>query len=283
MTAKQVKTITELPVADIVVEQRLRPVSDAGVEAIMASVAELGIIKDPVHVRKVPHRGNKLILMAGGHRLEAAKRMGWDMIPASVWTCNDTWARLLEVDDNLAGAELTALDNAVFLAERKRLYEELHPETKRGLAGAKARWDDATELSSFASATAEKFGLSERQVRKIASAGAKLDPQECQQLRLAPRPVSLADLQTIGKIGDTVERYEVVEALATGRAKSAAKARKAYQTRDQIAVQVDPAEAEYNELFKLWSRASKKVRLRFVEDNRKALNRLFEQVDGGAE
>lgn len=127
--AEKIQSIAELAVADIKVGERLRPVSDAGVEAIMASVKELGVIKDPIHVCKVPHKNGKLILMAGGHRLEAVKRMGWEKIPATVWKCNDLWAPLMEVDDNLASAELTALDNAIFLAERKRIYEELHPES----------------------------------------------------------------------------------------------------------------------------------------------------------
>ncbi|HPT48548.1 MAG TPA: hypothetical protein PLM07_21900, partial [Candidatus Rifleibacterium sp.] len=52
-------------------------------------------------------------------------------IAAHIWTdVTDDWARLMEVDDNLAGAEMNALDTAVFLAERKKVYEKLHPETK---------------------------------------------------------------------------------------------------------------------------------------------------------
>ncbi|WP_159966781.1 ParB N-terminal domain-containing protein, partial [Profundibacterium mesophilum] len=107
---------------------RLRPVSEAGVLSLVASIGELGVMKDPIHVRRVPHRGGALELMAGGHRLEAARRLGWTDIPATVWTCSDDWAHLVEIDDNLGGSELGALDTAVFLAARKRIYEKLHPE-----------------------------------------------------------------------------------------------------------------------------------------------------------
>lgn len=279
MTAKQIKSVTSLPVADIVVEQRLRPVSNAGVEAIMASVTELGIIKDPIHVRKVPHRNNKLILMAGGHRLEAAKRLGWEEIPSTLWTCNDTWARLLEVDDNLASAELTPLDNALFLAERKRLYEQLHPETKAGVAGGLARQGLASDMMSFAGSTAEKFGISKRHVERMTAAGAKLAPDEAQRLRDAPRPVTLADLQQIAKINETVERYEVVDMLAKGTAKNAATARKKWKFRDRPQVEESPTDAEYLRVKAAFIRARKSARRRFAEDFYDDLVELITQID----
>ncbi|TMV09852.1 chromosome partitioning protein ParB [Ruegeria sediminis] len=261
--ADRIQSISELPVADITVESRIRPVSANGVAAIVASVRELGVIKDPIHVRKIRHRDDKLVLMAGAHRLEAARQLGWETIPATLWTCNDTWAQLMEVDDNLASAELTALDTAVFLARRKRIYEELHPETKQGAAGAAKRWD-ATELSSFASAAAEKMGISERQIRKIAAAGAALGVKEVQELRMAPKPVSLADLQLIGKISNTVERYDVCRLLSTGAAKSAAKARKAIADKDNPTPPKDPVEEAFQVLFKTWGRAPMAARRRFV-------------------
>lgn len=280
MMAEQIKSITSVPVADIKVENRLRPVSEAGVEAIMASVAELGILKDPIHIRKVPHRGNALVLMAGGHRLEAAKRLGWAEIPATVWTCNDTWAQLLEVDDNLASAELTALDNAIFLAARKRLYEELHPETRHGGdRGNQHTGGWQADMMSFCQTTAAKFGLSERHVRRMAAAGARLGPDEARQLRLAPRPVTLADLQEIGKIGETVERYEVVRLLATGEAKSAAAARKLHRHRGNLPVEPSRVETEYLTLAKSWQRAQKAARRRFADKYSDELAALLADLD----
>lgn len=89
------------------------------------------------------------MFIAGGHRLEAAKRLGWEEIEAKIWTdVTDDWAAIMEIDDNLAGAEMNALDTAVFLATRKQVYERLHPETKAGVAGGLARQGSATELSS---------------------------------------------------------------------------------------------------------------------------------------
>ncbi len=244
MTQPRLMQIDRVPVADVQSKSRLRPVSEAGVASIIASIEETGVMKDAIHVRQ--HKSKGLVLIAGAHRLEAARRLGWAEIEAKVWAdVTDDWARLMEVDDNIAGAELNALDTAIFLAERKRIYERLHPETRHGVAGAVARWD-ATELGSvaFATATAEKFGLSDRQVRKIVAAGAKLDPRDVSLLRKAPRAVTLKDLVEISKIGETVERYDVVQALAEGRARSAAEARRLAAGGASVAVEdpVDRAE-----------------------------------------
>lgn len=127
-----------VPVAEIQDLNRLRPVSEAGVEALKASIAETGVMKDAIHVRR--KKGGVLVLIAGAHRLEAARQLGWTEIEAKVWVdVTDDWSRLMEIDDNLAGAEMGPLDTAVFLAERKAVYERLHPETKRGLPRSRSR------------------------------------------------------------------------------------------------------------------------------------------------
>lgn len=263
--------IDSVPVAEVIVRDRLRPVTEAGVQSLLASISETGVMKDAIHVRK--KKDGSLHLIAGGHRLEAARRLDWKMIEAKVWTeVTDDWARLMEIDDNLAGAEMNALDTAVFLATRKEVYERLHPEAKAatGSALAAKRWNAAepSSVASFAAATAEKFGLTDRQIRKIVAAGTKLGPDEVARLRAAPRAVTLKDLTEIAKIGSAPERYDVVARLAEGRAKSAADARKALRLeRDGEAPVQDPADQQFLALQAAWSRAGAKARSRFVDAN----------------
>ena len=248
---------------------RLRPVSEAGVLSVMASVEELGILKDPIHLRLkrplpvgrggLPTDRERLVLIAGAHRLEVARRLGWEDIPATIWECSDDWAALMEVDDNLAGSELSPLDTAIFLVERKRIYERLHPDARAGIAGARARWGDANELSSFASATAEKFGISKRQIEKIIAAGRHLLPHEISQLRTAPRPATLADLQHISKLSDNDRRTAVVQLLHDGKERSAAKAVKSLNGFEQR----DPEDVAFDRLLKAWSHAPRAAKARF--------------------
>lgn len=250
--------------ADVKVDQRLRPVSQAGVQSILDSVAEIGRVKDPVHVRKTKAG---LVLLAGGHRLAAYGALGIEEADAWVWSgITNDHARLIEIDDNLAGAEMGPLDTAVFLAARKAVYERLHPETKQGVAGALARHSatDTMSVASFATTTAEKFGLSERHVFRMIAVGSSLSHDELRWLRASKAPIRLADLQALAKIGDRHERSQVCIGLSNG-AKSAADALRAHrQQRDGEAPVNDPVEAAFIALSKVWARAPKEARRRFV-------------------
>lgn len=271
---QQITSIVKVSVADVVVRDRLRDVSDAGVESLMASVERLGVMKDPIQVRKITD--GTLVLMAGGHRLEAARRLGWDMIPAAVWTCNDAWARFMEIDDNLAGSELTVLDTAVFLAHRKRLYEEQFPQAAHGGDRKSPGFKNQNDIMSFCSATAERIGKSERQIQRLVAAGEKLGPLDIEKLRKAPRPVGLSDLQEIAKLGDDKERQGVVHALSEGEAKTAADALK--QIRPGKPPK-SPTEQALHRLLDAWDRAPMAARRSFMGQRGKELIRFLDEVD----
>lgn len=282
MATPRLMTIDRVNVADITLKDRLRPVSEAGVLSLLASIEEIGVMKDAVHVRQ--KKAGQLALIAGAHRLEAARRLGWETIEAKVWAdVTDDWSRLMEIDDNIAGAELSPLDTAIFLAERKRVYERLHPETVRGIAGATARWDatDTMSVASFADATAEKFGLSQRHIFRLIAAGSHLGDRDIAKLRAAPKPVTLKDLAEISKIGDAGERYDVVDALHEGRAKSAADARRVLRPETLSTPVEDPLEAALKVLKTAWSRAPKETRRRFVRDHSEEIYALL--YEGSAE
>lgn len=273
--AEIIQSIAELRVDQIVVRDRLRPVSEAGVAALTASISEMGVMKDPIHVRKVKHRGGEFLLMAGAHRLTAARELGWETVKVTCWTCTDDFARLMEIDDNLAGAEMNALDTAVFLAERKRLYEKMYPETKaEAFKGNRHTGSLASDIVSFASSTAEKFGMSRRQVERIIASGSRLGPDEVRRLRSAPRPVTLKDLQDISKISETGERYHVVDCLALGRTKNASGARKLWKAEQGEGPEpLSPADRALARLLDAWDRAPKVARDRFLEERGDQLRR----------
>lgn len=270
----RIQTVDSLAVADIEVTGRLRPVSEAGVEALIASIRTLGVMKDPVQVRRIRHQDGRLVLMAGAHRLEAARRLGWDTIPAALWECNDAWASMMEVDDNLAGAELTPLDTAVFLARRKRLYEQEFPATKKGgdRKSADFKEKNQSDIVSFCSATAEKFGLSKRHVERLVAVGEKLDDDALILLRTAQRPVRLADLQAIAKVPNAQTRRAAVERFAGGEAGSISDALK--QLRPMAPDRSDSDRA-LDALITAWSKAPMRAKRGFVETVAKDLAALL--------
>lgn len=278
-----IQSKTSLPIEAIELHDRLRPVSEAGVATIVASIREIGQLANPVVVRQL-RRGGDIVwrVLDGAHRLAAAAELGWTDVPVRVFECSDDQARIMEIDGNLSGAELNPLDTAVFLATRKAVYERLHPETKAGAAGAAARWGDANDIVSFASATAEKFGLSRRQVERLVAVGSRLAGDDVLRLRKAPRQVTLKDLQEISKIGTAPERYDVIDLLAEGKAKSAGEARRQIAQRaGGDAAPKDPAEEAFAALDKLWSRAPLAAKRRFAEKRWSEMSLILRDAAGG--
>ncbi len=267
--------IDTLPVSVIQVEERLRTASPTAVASIVSSIQEVGRILQPILVRKV--KGGYR-LMDGLHRLCAAKEIGLEDVPVSVSNCTLDQAIRIEVDANLAGAPLSALDMAVFLAAHKALYEKDHPETARGSAGGRAKngvLTDIMSVSSFATNAAEVFNKDERHIRRLISVGEKLSREEIGQLRSATRRVQFTDLQQIAKCGDASDRANICRALGDGSAKSAKEVLARKKT-PGTAVK-DPVEAARSKLNDAYSRAPKEARRRFVDDHRDELLELLGQ------
>ncbi|MDT8856461.1 ParB N-terminal domain-containing protein [Paracoccaceae bacterium Fryx2] len=275
MTIEKSDQISHLPLDQIEVRDRVRPVNEAAVQAILQSAEAVGGITSPIHVRKVK---GAFQLIDGGHRLEVARRRGDTLIAARIWTCTDQEARLMEADANLSTAHASALDLAVSLSGRKRAYEALHPETKAGVFGGLARQGQQRTEMSFAEFIGEVLGVTPRQIRRIVAAGDALAVQEVARLRQAPRRIVMDDLYHIARIGNSGERMAVVDALAEGRAKTAAAARRAFAA-EAAGVQPtlkDPVEEAFLALCKAWDRAPKAARRRFVEERADGLKDLLD-------
>ena len=120
--------------------------------------------------------------------------------------------RLAEIDENLIRNELTELDEALHLAERKEIYETLHPETKTGGApGAgkgkgKSVYKDCT-VQSFQTDTAKKVGKTSRTVERKTRIGSKLRGV-AESLRGTAVEDSQKDLLALAKV-DTVFVFAV--------------------------------------------------------------------------
>lgn len=158
--------LVSIPLDQITVGPRLREVDPDWVALIAASMAERGQ-DTPVQVRAIP---GGWTLVAGAHRMAALREAGIPNALATVVVASDDEARLIEIDENLMRRELSELDRAAFLAERKALYERLNPTTKHGGKRSKGQVDMDGHLTlppRFTAETAERIGLSERQIRRI--------------------------------------------------------------------------------------------------------------------
>ena len=158
--------------ADIEVGERLRSALNEPVITTLTESMSARGLQSPV-LLNAPVRG-RFILIAGAHRLAAAKRLGWVDIPAIALDVDPTEASLIEIDENLVRAELSALDRAVFLKTRKALYERLHPDARRR-GGDRKSSKARTGAPAFTIEVSARVGLSARAVRRAVAIGEGLD------------------------------------------------------------------------------------------------------------
>ena len=159
---------------------RLRNLDEETVKALIKSFDEHGQ-QTPIIVYG-DAAAAEVDLGAGGHRLEAALRLGIKVLCRHK-SGDELDRQLCEIDENLIRADLTAADRALFLARRKEIYLVKHPETARGVAGGRARQNSATDKLSFAASTAEATGQDTRTIRRDVERGEKISAAALQMLR----------------------------------------------------------------------------------------------------
>jgi ParB family transcriptional regulator, chromosome partitioning protein len=201
---------------------RLRPVNADRVSALAASMSEIGL-QQPIIVRSHPNGANRFQLIAGGHRLAAATELGWTEIAAIRIDVEAASARLIEIDENLIRNELSALDFAVAVAERKRIYEALHPETKHGGTRPKKPADgqvgNLTTWSRFSKDAAKRTGLSEAVFQRASGLMQNLSPEVIALIRSTPLADNAGALKKLAR-RPASEQIGIARALHDGAAKT---------------------------------------------------------------
>ena len=104
------------PIDQIKVGER-RPVNPEKVKELAESISKIGLWT-PLTIRRV---GDDKNLVAGLHRLEAAKCLGWKKVPCVYIKGGTVIARLWEISENLHRAELTVLEEGELIAEWLKL------------------------------------------------------------------------------------------------------------------------------------------------------------------
>ena len=155
------------------------------IEELAKSIAEIGLL-NPITIDR------DYTLIAGLHRLEAAKSLGWTDIECTVSTLEGLQAELAEIDENFVRRDLSAVDFGDLLLRRKEIYETLHPETRVGISQAagmnRAVGNNVAEkmsatLKPFVEDTATKLGVTPRTVRRQIQAARNLTPEAKELIR----------------------------------------------------------------------------------------------------
>jgi len=205
-----------IPIHEIKINPGRRETAPDSVRELADSIAEIGLL-NPIIV----DRGHTLI--AGLHRLEAAKLLGWREIECVVSELEGLRAELAEIDENFVRSDLTPLEFGELLLRRKELYEALHPETKNGgdHSSAESRTSKcrSAPVSSFAQDTAEKLGVGRWTVERQVQIVKRLTPETKDILRGAEAPVTRKEALALSRL-EPGPQAEAAALLAAGEIRS---------------------------------------------------------------
>ena len=109
-----------------------RPLITDAIDRLASSIREVGLIQ-PITVQPCSMMIGGLSdhgfqIVAGHHRVAACRALGWEEIDALVVEPEEhLQAELMEIDENLCRAELTATQRTAHIKRRKQIWEALHP------------------------------------------------------------------------------------------------------------------------------------------------------------
>jgi uncharacterized ParB-like nuclease family protein len=133
---------------------RMRALQPEKVKRMAESMKQFGQLH-PITVR--PQEGDGYVLVAGRHRFEAAQQLKWEAINATVITGDD--ALLIEIDENLARADLSQDERRAHILKRKQLWEKRQAECGTPRPTSKAN-------KGFAAETAAATGMTKRSINR---------------------------------------------------------------------------------------------------------------------
>lgn len=179
-----------------------RPIRD--IADLAASIDEIGLL-NPITVT------TKMRLVAGLHRLEACRSLGWTKIAATIVDLDRAHAELAELDENLVRRELNVLQRAEHLARKKAIYEALYPETRRGVAGGRASGRSrrgaarTTDNVSLVRHVATKMGVSGRTIEREIQIATAIPQEVRQQLKNTPAADDKTGLLRLARLDERVQ------------------------------------------------------------------------------
>lgn len=264
------KTIS---VGSIDASNRLRPIDPDWVIALAASI-EQSRLETPIVVRP---QGEGYALICGGHRLAAMQALGMSELTIGehilIRQQTNAEARLAEIDENLIRRELNPLDRALFLAERKRVWEEINPQVTHGGDRRSTRAQELRQKINapnwrldlperFTADAAERTGLGERTIQRALTLAERLDANARELIRATPMAKSQSALLSLAEESPEDQR-RIARLVASGQAGTLAQARIAAGLAHEA--QRDAQTRIWSCFLSLWAKANTRTRKAIAE------------------
>ena len=205
-----------VPISEIKINAGRREADPEGVQELVDSISKVGLL-NPITIDR------EHTLIAGLHRLEAAKLLCWTEIECNVSSLEGLLAELAEVDENVVRKGLSAVEYSDLLLRRKEIYEALHPETKHGgdrksekIKSAKCTFDSE---KSFVDDTAEKLGVDPSTIRRQIQTAKNLTSEAKDIIRDTGTKITKKDALKLSRLGPEQQK-DAASQLAAGEIKS---------------------------------------------------------------
>lgn len=216
-------------ISEIKVPAGRREVKAEDVADLADSIKQVGLL-NPITI--TPDH----TLIAGNHRLEAAKQLGWTEIECTVCDISGLLAELAEIDENFVRKSLSPIEFGDLLLRRKEIYEELHPETKAGVSqalgmntvvGNDVECKLHTTSKSFVDDTAEKLGVNPSTIRRQVQTAKNLTPEAKNIIRSSDTDISKTNALKLSRLAPS-QQEDAATQLVTGEISSVDEYKKPY-------------------------------------------------------
>lgn len=216
-----------------------RAVRPDDVDRIAESMSRIGL-RTPISI-KVDVEAETWTLVAGAHRLAAAKKLGWEWIECFHVDGDETDARMVEIAENLHRAELTAVERDEQVEEWTRLVDRV----LRQVDAKPGRPESGTRRA------ARELGLSEAAVRRAKKVASLSD-----EAKQAARDLGLDDNQSalLDAAQESKPEAQVVRLQTRAAQKHA----------DDPLNDFEARERQVASLMAAWNRASPEARQEFL-------------------
>jgi ParB-like chromosome segregation protein Spo0J len=204
------------------IRNRLRHLDDAKVSALMESMQSIGL-RQPITVFM---DGDTPVLVTGLHRLEVAKRLGWELMEAFFVDSMEASAReLWEIDENLIRAELTELERGEHLKRRKEIFDSKGGSILPTLGGQ--------QKIGFAQDTSSKTGLKKSSINKSIRRAEKIAADVKEMIAATPIADKGVELDALAALPQERQR-QVASEIAAGARQSVREAKRAKAARPPL-------------------------------------------------
>ncbi len=199
----------KLKIDEIAVADDRRRVDETKVRELADSIRRIGLL-NPITV--TPEKK----LVAGEHRLEACRLLGWTEIETHVLQGDEQLRRLAEIDENLVRNDLDPISVGELAIKRDEILEALGMRATIGAGRPPKNGAESAPLKTTAS-IAKEIGVGERSLQVNKQLARDLIPEAKEVVRTSD--VTKRDALKIARMEPERQRA-IAEKIASGEAKS---------------------------------------------------------------